>query len=315
MEQIKQNAFSGLKDVGQAERIYNRFARENNNDDRMIEDIVLDLLRALRESDTIYGDDDDFHNFAGTCSNTLDDNRAAYDIVYEGLKLYPTNTDLLADAIKYGYSCGEKDKCKLYYETLVTIDKAKWTWRAFSFAIDYLLDEWSSKDSEYSVEDMLSLAEEYKQTLPDEEDEVYDGTNQKEKGISILEEAISKFTFCPRCWLRYADLMIDRGEYAKAEPVIKKMLMFPKSKDKINPSYMFYLDAQCKLYTWRSSEAYENGEINKAQIMCIYRAFRKALSASGLRASTKRQIEDNIVEIENETDIEFPEDWKYSVRS
>ena len=113
MEQIKQNAFSGLKDVGQAERIYNRFARENNNDDRMIEDIVLDLLRALRESDTIYGDDDDFHNFAVTCSNTLDDNRAAYDIVYEGLKLYPTNTDLLADAIKYGYSCGEKDKCKL----------------------------------------------------------------------------------------------------------------------------------------------------------------------------------------------------------
>ena len=168
---------------------------------------------------------------------------------------------------------------------------------------------------------MLALVLDYKRYLPDEEDawisehEIYEGTNQKEKGIQVLEEAIGVFTFCPRCWLRYADLMIDRGEYAKAEPVVKKMLKYPKTKDKVNPSYMFFLDAQCKLFAWRNSEAYENGEIDNATIMNIYRAFRKALSASGLRASIKQQIEDNIVEIEDETDIDFPEEWKYSVRS
>lgn len=36
--------------------------------------------------------------------------------------------------------------------------------------------------------------------------EIYDGTNQREKGIKVLEEAISKFSLCPRCWLRYADI-------------------------------------------------------------------------------------------------------------
>ena len=137
--------------------------------------------------------------------------------------------------------------------------------------------------------------------------EIYDGTNQREKGIKVLEEAISKFSLCPRCWLRYADIQMDSGEYELAEPIIRKMCRNPKSSESINPSYMHFLDGQCKMTKLLHSDAYENGEIDEKAVWEIYRAFHRSLTSSGLRESRRSKIDEYIVQLADESGIKFPD--------
>ncbi len=186
-----------------------------------------------------------------------------------------------------------------------------------SFSIDYLLAEWTSSEKEdYTIESILDLAKEYQEKIPDEEDawlcefEIYDGTNQREKGVAVLEEVTAKFRFCPRCWLRYADILMDRGEYEKAEPIIRKMCKNPKTTEKINASYMYFLDGQCKLQKLYNSDAYDNDEVDEKDVWAVYKAFKRALSARGLRENIKSQIEEYILALSSETGIEFPDEWR-----
>lgn len=313
----RSNPFLGMVDVGQAEMILNQYRKDEPQNAAGAEDLLNELLEALAEATQLIGDADDFHNFAVSISRVTNDNRKTVDIIQAGLKIHQQNTDLLADAIKYGYSCGEKDQCRQWYETLTQIDKSRWTWRTFSFCIDYLLAEWTSSDQNtYSIEDILKLAKDYQAMIPDEEDawlcefDIYNGTNQKEKGILVLESAIEKFAFCPRCWLRYVDILMERGDYEKAEPIIRKMCRNPKTIEKVNASYMYFLDGQCKLQRFLNSEAYDEGEFDEKEIWKIYRAFRKALSASGLRENIKSKIDEYISDIVSDTDILFPDEWR-----
>lgn len=320
MDSKEKNIFIGISDVGQAESIFNQYKRDYPQDLSGAETLLDDLIGALYETEQLVGDPEDFHNFAVSISKTTNDNLKANYIIKKGLLIHPLDTDLLADAIKYGYSCGEKENCKKWYNTLLTIDQARWSWRAFSFSIEYLLEEWTSdKQNGYTIEDILKLAKIYQCMKPDEEDawyseyEIYAGTNQRDKSIKILENAIEKFRFCPRCWLRYADIMIDNGEYEKAEPIISKMRKNPKTRERINNSYMHFLDAQCKISRLYASDEYENGDIDKDAVWIIFKAFRKALLSSGLRENIKTQIDEYIVELSNESGIEFPDEWKYRI--
>ena len=317
MENENNNPFIGMVDVGQAEIILNQYRRDCPQDTAGTEDLLDKLLEALYEAEQLVGDANDFHNFSVSISKVTSDNQKTLKIVEAGLKIYPQNTDLLADAIKYGYSCGEREKCKQWYQTLKNIDKSRWTWRAFSFSIDYLLAEWTSSEKEdYTKESILDLAKEYQEKIPDEEDawlcefEIYDGTNQREKGVAVLEEATAKFRFCPRCWLRYVDILMDRGDYEKAEPIIRKMCKNPKTTEKINASYMYFLDGQCKLQKLYNSDAYDNDEVDEKDVWAVYKAFKRALSARGLRENIKSQIEEYILALSSETGIEFPDEWR-----
>ena len=93
------NAFSGLRDVGQAYDILNRYRRENSEKTEEIERLLNDLLDALFScQDSLTGGADDFHNFTVSISKISNDNRSALQIAEEGLKLHGDNTDLLADA-------------------------------------------------------------------------------------------------------------------------------------------------------------------------------------------------------------------------
>lgn len=315
MKQKEQNPFWGIVDVGQAEHTFNLF-RINNKDNRDAQlRVMSDLLDALLGADEpLIGDSDDFHNFAVSVSKVANDNKSAYAIVREGLKIHNVNSDLLADALMYGANAGEKEECEKWYNVLLGVDKACWTWRAFSFTITYLMDIYaSSENSVATIDEILALAEGYQKCLPDCEDawislyRVYDRTNQRTKGIEVLEEAIAKFRFCPKCWLRYADIMVDDGKYEKAEPIIKKMLRNPITTEHINTSYMHFLDGQCKMARLMDSDAYEMGEINEADVMRIYRSFRLARKAQGLRENVDQRIEEYIDRLVVETGIEYEE--------
>lgn len=313
MDRNEQNPFVGMTDVGQAEHTFNKFRVENPNEQEAMLSLLSDLLDALLGSEEkLTGDSDDFHNFAVTISKVANDNKNAYAIICEGLKIHTVNPDLLADALMYGYNAGAKDECEQWYHILMSVDKSFWTWRAFSFTITYLLDVYGSSENNIaSIEEILTLAREYQEYLPNCEDawislyRVYDRINQQSKGVAVLEEAIDKFIFCPKCWLRYADIMIDCGNYEKAEPVIKKMLRNPKATEYVNTSYVYFLDGQCKFAKLMNSESYEMGEVDERAVQMIYRSFRLARKSQGLRENTNQRIEEYIDRLTVETGIAY----------
>lgn len=313
----KNNPFVGIVDVGQAEQIFTDFRKENQDDRTIIIGLLKDLLEALFSSEKpLHGDANDFHNFAVSISKFSNDNKGAYSIVKEGLRIHNVNTDLLADALMYGYNCGEKQECEQYFSILQTIDKSRWTWRAFTFSINYLLDvQGTTSKYDYSTETILEIVKEYKKINPYEEDawlaeyNIYDKTNRKEEAIRVLEDAISRFSFSPKCWLRYADLMIDRGEYQKVIPIVKKMLRNPKTTDTVNPSYMYFLDGQCKLAILMDSSEYELGNFDDRAIQSIYRSFHLARNSNGLREETDNRIEDYITRLTIETQIPYDNNY------
>lgn len=313
---VRKNAFAGITDIGQAEDLLSRFQRDNSDDLAGAEQMLDDLLEALRTSDAqLTGSPDSFHNFSVSISKISNDNRDALEIIQEGLKLHPMNTNLLADAIKYGCNCGEREVCADCYQSLQSIDKSRWTWRSFSFTIDYLLDSYSAGGTEVSQNEILELAKSYQEYLPDEEDawvsecDVYERFNMHGKGLDALKDAIAKFHFCPKCWLRYADIMMDAGNYDEAEPIIKNLRKHPKSVDYINISYLFFLDGQCKMAKLMETEGYEDGEVEPATVLKIYKAFQLSLSSPGLRDATRRQIDEYITRLEKETAVYYPKDW------
>ena len=319
MNDKMQNAFMGLHDIGQAETLLNMQRRDNPDDSVGTEEMLQKLLEAIRAAEDqgeLTGDADDFHNFSVSVSKLIQDNGVAFEIVQAGLKIHPQNTDLLADALLYGYNSGERERCKEYYKKLKAIDQCNWTWRAFSFTIDYMLDSRTSSGSEnFTFGEILNVVEAYQKAKPDDENawlsefKVYDRTNQREKGLEALKAADEKFDFCPKCWLRYADVLVDRGKFEEAEPLLKKLRRNPKSTESINGAYMHLLDGQCKMAELMNSDAYEDGEVEPKEVMKVYRAFRMALKAPDLRDSIKRQVEEYITRLSVETDIEYPDMW------
>lgn len=313
MTNQENNPFIGITDVGQAEHILNKFRMENPNEQDALLKMLSDLLDALLASGAeLCGEADDFHNFAVTISKVTNDNKNAYAIIREGLKIHNIHTDLLADALLYGYNAGAKEECRQWYDVLLTVDKSRWTWRAFSFTITYLLNLYASAENNIcSIDEILNLAMQYQQYRPDTEDawislyRIYDAINQRKNGIAVLEDAINQFRFCPKSWLRYADAMIDYGEYEKATPVIQKMLRNPNTSEYINASYMYFMDGQCKMAELMAQEDYSSGNIDANAVESVYRSFRLARKAKGLRESTNQRIEEYVDRLVIDTGIEF----------
>ena len=308
---MKENPFIGLHDVGQAEDILNRFRRENSDDMYAIEKLLNDLLDALLPcQEALTGGADDFHNFTVSISKISGNNRAALQIAEEGLKLHDDNTDLLADAILYGRNCGERQDCAIWYRKLLGIDKSAWSWRAFSFSIDYLLDEYASKRA--TTEEILGLVNDYQKFKPDEEDawlseyDFYNSTNNRSKGLEALNIADAKFKFCPKCWLRLADLKMDDGLYDEAEPFIKKLKRNPKSGESVNMSYVFLLDGLCRMTKMMSTDEYEEGEYDEKEIYRVYKSFYISTSMPGYRDNIRQQIVEQIDRLERETEVNYP---------
>lgn len=308
---MNENAFIGLRDVGQAEDILNRFRRENSDDVDAIEKMLNDLLDALLScQEPLTGGADDFHNFTVSISKISGDNRGALQIAEEGLKLHSDNTDLLADAILYGRNCGEREDCATWYKKLLGIDQSAWTWRAFSFSIDYLLDEYASKRA--TSEEILTLVNDYQKYKPDEEDawlseyDFYNSTNNRAKGMEALEAADKKFKFCPKCWLRLADIKMDDGLYDEAEPFIKKLKRNPKSGESVNMSYVFLLDGLCRITKMMNTDEYEDGEYDEKEIYRVYKSFNISTSMPGYRDNIRQQIVEQIDRLERETEVEYP---------
>lgn len=190
-----------ITSVGKAESIIMAMLNDNQFSKEAQEEKLYALIEdLLKSSGNLNGTADDFHNLGISILKIADDYETALEIVEQGLAIHNSNTDLLSDGIRYGFNCGEYEKCKGWYEILQRIPMKLWTWRAFSFSIDYLIDNLNglSINPDYSVDeqiaDIILLSKMYQKYFPMNDDswyseyEIYRTTNQYDKGIKLLEE-------------------------------------------------------------------------------------------------------------------------------
>lgn len=261
------------------------------------------------------GDADDFHNFAVDLARNDFDNLAC-EVLKRGLELFPKNCDLLSDFLQYGMNCGLREECKSYYELLHALPRRRYTWRGFSFSINYLeqlIDECDS-DEEFDslANEMMELSDEYLCFLPYEEDayrsraNIYKTLREPDKEVETLKEGLSKLNSAPRCALQLADLLVERGEYEEALKIIPRGISDNnKDQSSINEAYLYYLSGRAKLGLQEKS-----GEVfSEDFILSVLLDFNIALS--NLKNKSYRSvIYDKTVLLKNRYGIRIPEQFE-----
>lgn len=293
-----------IMSIGEAEKKARELLDEENID------ALFELAYELLVQETIYGSENDFHNFSLNYSR-LDAYDLACEILEKGLLQYPRSVDLLADYLQTGINCNKIEKCKEYYNTLFQIPKTRWTWRGFSFSIDYLMflsNSFNENELSDMKEEMLSLANEYHHYFPSNEDpyicmaDIYDYFNDKESEKIVLKKAIEKITVCPKCSLRLSDLLFDEGVYDEALDVLNNCLYQSiQTQDSVNHGYLYYLSGLCKTVLLLKKSAFQD----KNAVIDIYHDFTIAQKAGLQHASYLRVMRRQIDILEIRSGIDY----------
>lgn len=292
-----------IMSVGEAERI----ARELGEDDN---EELYDLAYKLLNQENVHGSENDFHNFSLNYSrkNAYD---LACDILEKGLEQFPRSVDLLADYLQIGTSCNRMAQCKKYYNQLLQIPKVRWTWRGFSFSIDYLLylaNDLNEEDLVSMKDKILSFADEYHILFPTDEDpyickaDIYSYFNDKKAVEDILMEAINSIAMCPKCTLRLADILFEKGDYDKSLEILSKCLYQSiQTQDSVNHGYLYYLSGLCKMVQLLRKGAFQDID----SVLDIYHDFSIAQMAGLQHASYLRVMRRQIDILETRTGIDY----------
>lgn len=281
--------------VGEAEHKVKEYVYEEN------EEALYNYIQEILSQDKVIGSANDFHNLAVNFS-MRDDYETACNILDKGLELFPRDVDLLADYLQNGLNCGRFIVCEEYFNRVFKIPMTCWTWRGFSFAIDYMKSLSNNMESEEELAEwkkkMINLADSYYTYFPYSEDTflakagIYQYFNDREKEIEILMDALEKINNCPRCSLRLADIFFDKGDYRQALKYLERCKKGSvQTQEKINQGYMYYLFGLCKAAEMHQSSAYDDEE----RIKGIYQDFSIAeklkMSFSSYKKVMNRQID------------------------
>lgn len=194
-------------------------------------------------------DAEDWGNFSaiGFHNRTVDltrrgDFAGAVAVCIRGLKRFPTDIDLLADAICYSSRRGDKETAEHYYQRLVeTIPRRRWNWRAFTFSFDYLL-----KDPVRNEESCRAIIADYKKYHPSEEraycaeSELEGALGNETRSREVLEEAVGTLKSASQCALRLAEMQLDTGCFQEAIQTVNYAVC---SSAQLQPS----IDVSCLL--------------------------------------------------------------------
>ena len=252
MEKSINNSDITILSVGDAHRLIPEVIRGDN--DRFLLKKVSDVVVS---DSSIIGDNADYHNLAATYAK-LDDYLSAFNIVVKGLKQFPYDVDLLADAVKYGSKSGHIEECKKYLSILLSRPFVYWNWRTFTFVIDfYLLSiTWENPDTiEKTLHEALKIAREYQKLTSSEERgfvaeaEIYLASSDVDGAIKVLKKAIydSAGMLAPQCCIKYADILAERGDFEKVIEVCRKGLLFTaQDQPTARTGYFCYLSALAK---------------------------------------------------------------------
>ncbi len=227
---------------------------------------------------------------------------------------------MLADLISYRLKSGQAEICEKTYKTLESISKDFWNWRAFSFTIDYQLgrikqvasNEERGQIKEIALDLSNLFVKKYKSDqafytkatvlrtfgLPNGKD----GENEE----TVLETGIRVAKNAPKCALRLADILFDKGEFSEAIKVLRICCggVFRPQPD-ISAGYAYLLLALSK-----SSELFEKvedfgDEVDEKYVTGIYNDFHTAIS-NGLNEVYKRAAGSAIKTIKAQTGLDYP---------
>lgn len=245
---------------------------------------LYDLIEQFTTQEQQSGDADDFHNFAVELARK-DEYALACQVLECGLVLFPKNVDLLSDYLQYGVSCNRLEECKKIYKTLVKIPRRRWTWRGFAFLVDYLQFLVDRTDSDKEIDakekEMLSVVSDFRKHYPYSEEsyrtesDVYRILNMPDKETETLKLALGNVRVAPKCALRYADILFERGMYEEAATAIQRAISdATQTQTSVNEGYIYYLSALCKIAIAQKS----NARLDESAVNEIYSDFNIALS-------------------------------------
>ncbi len=272
---------------------------------------VKEILDYVTNDSEIAGSAASFHN-AATNLARIDSFNYATKLLEVGIKRYSKDTDLLADIIKYGSKCKSIKDVYVYYKRLQMIRKRFWTWRAYVFSVDYLMEyiQYTETEDDEKViqKEILSILDEYKRAFPADErayvaeSEYYESMHDREKQIAALREGMEKVIVCCQCALKYADYLFEMGKYEEAIPVAQKAVDIREDQPSISLGYAYYILAMSKEAVLRTN----NSRVTDSLVFPVYKAYETAYSYMSKEAGRnilKQQIKNRVTALEIESGI------------
>lgn len=275
---------------------------------------VAELVHEVLSQSTPPGTADDWHNFAVDIARS-DLYDLCCDIIEKGLEIFPKNTDLLADYLQYGISCGRIDRCKNYYKILSKIPKVRYTWRAYSFSVNWLQYLWERSDSEKELEklekDMQDLVIAFRNNMPEDEEsyrceaDIFKLIHNRKEEERVLRLALAELKIAPKCALRLADMLFDRGDYEDALIQIQRGINDAnQTQASVNEGYLYYLLGLAKMaVVMRNGSSFDETTAN-----AIYENFDMTLRMDK-RAAYRKTMENKTKVVISKSSI--PVDEKY----
>ncbi len=291
------------------------------------------VCEAVVNSDDIVGSSADYHNLAVEVTR-----RGCYlhgfNIVAKGLKLYPYNIDLLADAVYYGSCAGKFEECEQYAAKLRSRPYALWNWRAYTFMIDYYMDkaDWTVSEAEIlkSMSTALEFAMKAQKILATEErgylaeHQVHEAlerwnreaaANDPDNSTNYLEVAEAEHNLsigalkkamdnerivAVQCSLRYADIKFEAREYEETIKVCEKAFCYAESQPSAKMGYFLYLAAMSMDALIHENKAFEDRE-RIAECYRMYQAADRTLDSN--RSAYRNNIKLRVNNLETRSGI------------
>lgn len=214
---------------------------------------IVEVIDSEDDGTKVTGTAAEYHNLASEYAR-----KDLYDyariVAIAGTRKYKYNVDLLADIVKFGSQSQAWESCKKAYDRLQDIGKKKWTWRTYTFAIDYLQSRMEQEDVESAKKtyaEAMKLSESYKD-LRDErawvaEAELYLLEGETDKAITTLKDGVKQIAVAPQCCLKLTDLLLERGQY---HDVVKYAAIGARGTAQEQPTastgYLYYVSALAK---------------------------------------------------------------------
>jgi len=260
------------------------------------------------------GDADDYHNLSvAYARNDMYDQ--ACKVLNRGLMSMPFSVDLLADYIKYGLFCGKEKLCAEYYARLQEIPRDRWNWRAYSFSIDYLLDQLNRENDTEVLSnikiDALSHANAFIKNIGVEQayfdkSTVHRAFNEFDEEHTVLLTGFELLKVTPKCALRLAVIGFDKGDFENAIIYLKRCVGTPRPQPDIANSYAYLLLALGKTSILLGLDSDENGFTDDEKtVEGIYRDLHTAID-NGLSGVHKKTADATIKTLAAQTGIEYP---------
>jgi len=223
----------------------------------------------------LFGDKSEFHNVALNLAR-VNQYQLACLVLDGGLCSYPNDTDLLADYLSFGVKCGKEERAKECYDKLEEIPKKFYTWRSFSFMLDYLLYCYTANmvDSEVDVKgECNKVLTDYKQFLPQEEkaymaeyevEETFGASD--EVLLDILKTAVAKIKVAPQCCMKFVDKSLELGNYDDVILYSRRGLSAAaQEQESVDTGYFYYAMALAMDAKWYDDKDDKFGDIEYAK--------------------------------------------------